>query len=90
METKYTQGEWEWDGDPSNYNSEEEAPWLLANDIQIITGEIRIENPFDAKLIAAAPDLLEALDDVLANTGWYQIGSEALEKAKKAIKKATE
>lgn len=42
-----------------------------------------------AKLIAAAPDLLLALNKVLANTGWRHIGAEALTEAKAAIEKAT-
>ena len=52
-----TRGEWFWDGDPSNYNPEEEAPWLVAGDRAeniVIYGEIRIANKKDAELICDA------------------------------------
>ena len=52
-----TKGEWFWDGDPSNYNPEEEAPWLVAGDRAeniVIYGEIKIANKKDAELIADA------------------------------------
>lgn len=40
-------------------------------------------------LIAAAPELLEALNDVLAGTAWSCIAEHSLEKAQAAIAKAT-
>ena len=52
-----TKGEWIWDGDPSNYDPEEEAPWLIAGDRAekiVIYGEIKIANKKDAELIADA------------------------------------
>ena len=52
-----TKGEWFWDGDPSNYDPEQEAPWLLAGDKAekiVIYGEIKITNIKDAELIADA------------------------------------
>ena len=52
-----TKGEWFWDGDPSNYDPEEEAPWLIAGDRAekiVIYGEIKIANKKDAELIADA------------------------------------
>jgi len=52
-----TKGEWVWDGDPSNYNPEEEAPWLVAGDRFeniVICGEIKIANKKDAELICDA------------------------------------
>ena len=52
-----TKGEWFWDGDPSNYDPEEEAPWLVAGDRAekiVIYGEIKIANKKDAELIADA------------------------------------
>lgn len=44
----------------------------------------------DARLIAAAPDLLTALNHVLATTAWYKISTDALASAQAAIAKATE
>lgn len=52
-----TKGEWFWDGDPSNYDPEEEAPWLVAGDRAekiVICGRIEIANKKDAELIADA------------------------------------
>ena len=52
-----TKGEWFWDGDPSNYDPEQEAPWLVAGDKAekiVIYGEIKITNIKDAELIADA------------------------------------
>jgi hypothetical protein len=42
-------------------------------------------NEANAKLIAAAPELLEALNQVIANTAWQNIGITALDKALKLI-----
>lgn len=42
----------------------------------------------DMRLIAAAPDLLEALISVLANTSWAHIEDAAFQKARTAIAKA--
>lgn len=56
-ELEITKGEWFWDGDPSNYNPEEEAPWLVAGDRAeniVIYGEIKIANKKDAELICDA------------------------------------
>lgn len=41
-----------------------------------------------ARLIAAAPDLLAALNDVLVGTAWHHIEPTALDQAKAAIAKA--
>lgn len=64
MKTKFTKGEWFWDGNPSDYDPSEEAPWLITDDKQIIKGEIKVENIYDAKLIAAAPDLFDVLTKI--------------------------
>ena len=48
------------------------------------------EQEANAKLIAAAPDMLFALNELLANVGWHHIKPEALQIAKEAISKATE
>ena len=48
------------------------------------------QNRADARLIAAAPELLAALADCVAHMHWTQpLGEAALKKAKAAIAKAT-
>jgi hypothetical protein len=91
METKHTPGPWEWDGDVTNYDKENEAPWLT-NDKHglVLIGEIVATNPFDAKLIAAAPDLLEALQTLLSDEMYQDISYPTKKIVEAAIKKATE
>lgn len=50
----------------------------------------RFENLANAKLIASAPELLEALSELLSEVVEDYIPSDTLLKAKNAIKKATE
>ena len=60
-------GGWEWDGNPCDYDPENEAPWLLdENGNPVLTGTIKCVSPEHARLIAAAPDLLQALFELLA------------------------
>lgn len=61
-----TPGPWKWDGDVCNYNPREEAPWIIAgqlDEIAVLTGEIRCAKKADADFIVAAcnsaPSLLE-------------------------------
>lgn len=49
-----TKGEWYWDGDPTNYDHKNEAPWLIAGGVPIITGEIEAKNKADVDLIVDA------------------------------------
>lgn len=49
-----TRGEWYWDGDPTNYDHKNEAPWLIAGGVPIITGEIEAKNKADVDLIVDA------------------------------------
>lgn len=97
MKTKHTSGKWMID-----------FPTLT--EMTICTEEMNIctvlcidiseeEAEANAKLIAAAPDLLKSLNDLIAKTSpiIYKMGVKkgfdellALEDAKKAIKKATE
>jgi len=61
---KHTPGPWEWDGKVWGYDSENEAPWLVQapwtgkDSKNVLTGTIKCESEADARLIAAAPDLL--------------------------------
>lgn len=67
MSAVHTPGPWEWDGPVWNYDPENEAPWLIpSNDDTkaVMTGTINCDEA-NARLIAAAPDLLEALQGVV-------------------------
>ena len=68
MSGQHTPAPWEWDGNVCKYNPDDEAPWLTANSglTPILTGMIRCDNPANACLIAAAPELLHALQQLLA------------------------
>jgi hypothetical protein len=82
METKRT--EWK-------YTKEPYSGSLIILESNNCIAEVTTEA--DAKLITAAPDLLEALDSLLKVTATYPINEENLyeakENARKAIKKAT-
>jgi hypothetical protein len=47
------------------------------------------ETQANARLIAAAPDLLEAADDALADLEGYEFAAETIRKLRAAIAKAT-
>lgn len=57
--SKHTPGPWEWDDTVWNYDQEQSAPWLVSTDHIILSGQIKCTSEANAKLIAAAPDLLE-------------------------------
>ena len=61
---RITPGPWKWDGDVWDYDDVEEAPWLITKDAPIITGQVDC-NYSNARLIAASPDLLKALADII-------------------------
>lgn len=59
---KHSPGPWKWDRDSSGY-------LIDANDIPVISGqEWEIPNDADARLIAAAPEMLALLREA---GGWY-------------------
>jgi len=96
MKTKHTQGEWinTTDGEANFYGVCTQNNWLLR--IQQ-NGELTIEvQEANAKLIAAAPELLEALMEVKEFLGHIQpkVGEAAFDEiwdiTEEAIKKATE
>lgn len=65
---QHTPGPWHWDGNPCNYDKEQEAPWLVdASDSfpPILGGTITCQLDADARLIAAAPELLKTLSKTL-------------------------
>ena len=72
---KHTPGPWEWDGKVWCYDDSNEAPWLIqapwsdGASKAVLTGTIRCESEANARLISAAPELLEAAKLVIA---WYE------------------
>ena len=85
MKAKHTPGPWE-----IEYNGPYEEYWVTTPHYDAGPARI-ISNIADARLIAAAPDLLEALieykrlyDEVQPAGGWqgvYEIGNNAIAKA---------
>lgn len=71
MNTEHTPGPWCWDDNDAlpwtDYDKTDHAPYLInANGRIVMSGDdIRINNAANAHLIAAAPDLLEALEAML-------------------------
>ena len=85
MTTQHTPGPWE-----ILYNDPQEEYWVTRPHYDAGPAKI-VYHIEDARLIAAAPDLLEALKEMLDNhedacTGY---GEGAAEKARAAITKAT-
>jgi hypothetical protein len=90
-----TAGPWERDGNPVDYDTEEEAPWLMQNDDKhqpakmVLTGEIKAHNETDVRLIAAAPDLLNACQHIMkcfgASTNWNGETEKAIAVVEKAL-----
>ena len=94
-QAKHTPGPWEWDGRVWQYDEQEEAPWLVQapwHDIKskaVLSGSIRCNTEADARLIAASPDLLEALKGLLEITDFHELFGSKTESARAAIAKAT-
>jgi hypothetical protein len=83
-------------------NNHTQGPWTIENNS--IYGNAGMIRPFiasveddhrdeetnaNARLIAAAPDLLEAADDALADLEGYEFAAETIRKLRAAIAKAT-
>lgn len=94
MNSTHTPGPWEWDGNVCDYDPENEAPWLVQapwdskESQSILIGSIKCKSKANAKLIAAAPELLAALRDCIAALGGVN-SDNVPETARKAIAKAT-
>ncbi len=94
-EQKHTPGPWEWDGRVWQYDEQEEAPWLVQapwHDIKskaVLSGSIRCNTEANARLIAAAPELLAALKGLLGITDFHELFGSKTEAARAAIAKAT-
>ena len=84
-------------------NNHTQGPWTIGDDC-CVYGNHGIIRPFvaqiaddyndgetqaNARLIAAAPDLLEAADDALADLEGYEFAAETIRKLQAAIAKAT-
>lgn len=94
MEKKFTQGEWKHVNDSPYHRVELVNGRLYVASVEGALNES--EEQANAKLIAAAPDLYEALELMISQLqGHNNLGSilgmdyEAITKAKAAIKKAT-
>lgn len=93
METKHTKGEWVISKESITYiQTNESIPTVICD--FAYAGPRILEEEANAKLIAAAPDLLEALTTLLkvfqTDGSDYEDDQKAISKAKQAIKKATE
>ena len=99
MSTKHTPGPWKMGFNFTNEQAIIGKDGVVVADASWTGGsgcELSIDNPADAKLIAAAPDLLDALQDLFgADMEHVLMGDgkddqiEAIAKARAAIAKAT-
>jgi len=90
--SKHTKGPWAWDEPPAKshegHNWIDSAPWLVdENGKDVLSGQIVCKSDYDALLIAAAPDLLEALEACM-DYGSITGADWVAEKARAAITKA--
>ena len=86
-EPKHSPAPWSWDAPVWSYDPEQEAPWLIDADEKIVLcGEINCGNEANARLIAAAPELLAALQGVLRVA---DRATDEFDAARAAIVKAT-
>ena len=101
----HTPGPWYWDAKVWDYDKAQDAPWLVKNETEtVLTGHINCESEANARLIAAAPELLESLklmDEAYCNAcnasnacsamsqkDWVH-GRKAMVAARQAMAKAT-
>ena len=88
----HTPAPWEWDANPCDYDEEQDAPWLVApNSAQVVLlGSIKCGSEADARLIASAPELLEALNELYKVVSEYEdlVCSEAPSTHRNAMDKA--
>jgi len=86
MEKKHTPGPWKLSVDGCNAENNRANVVEGANGSLIVYGNA---NDSDARLIAAAPDLLEALQELWDIHKGYEINSERAARINAAIAKAT-
>jgi hypothetical protein len=95
MSNKHTPGPWHFhqNGDANDFTFlADETRWVMR---LIFNGELYLDEEIaTAKLIAAAPDMLKALQGVIShNNGLkeqYQISPSLIDQVEQAIKKATD
>jgi hypothetical protein len=91
IKPSWTPGPWHWDDTVWNYDPEQQAPWLVnGNGERVLSGQIHCTEA-DARLIAMAPELFEALQMFLVEKPIDEVISYAEEckaKARAAIAKA--
>lgn len=88
MKTKHTHGEWTNTGLEIRHKSR--GIILATIYSHLASNQPQDEANANAKLIAAAPDLLEAIQEILGHTHDGNFLKSIRDQAKKAIKKATE
>jgi len=90
-EAKHTPGPWNWDGNVWQYDEKEEAPWLWGNGEKqrVLSGDIHCNTKADARLIAAAPDLLKALERIVKADDAKELTQTDIEQGRAAIARAT-
>jgi hypothetical protein len=84
MTAQHTPGPWQWDGNVCDYDESNEAPWLVTDAYAVgiekelskgvvLRGGIKCRSEADARLIAAAPDLLEVARHALEQTDPHSV-----------------
>jgi len=99
MTTSHTPGPWYWDGNICDYDPENETPWLVQEPWHfkesqaILTGYIKCKSEANARLIAAAPELLAVLQAIAKTDflpgAWNPEYERIAVAARAAIAKAT-
>lgn len=89
IENKFTPGPWAWDDAVWDYDPKEQAPWLVTTNggSTVMKGEINC-GFWDAHLIAAAPDLYNALALILDDPESLDGRPRTYEAVRKAMAKA--
>ncbi len=83
MNTQHSQSPWKWDGSKIRDNANQKV-WFTLSDLRSNPNQVQA----NAKLIAAAPELLEALKSIVSEHG-FNTSSSLKRDALEAIKKAT-
>ena len=89
----HTPGPWEWDAKVWDYDPEQDAPWLVSADgTRVLSGQIQCASEANARLIAAAPDLLAVLQELQESASYwseYDVPLGIVDRINATIQKAT-
>ena len=86
---KHTEGPWQWLGNAYTAGYGRPKPYLITDGGSTTIASVTQENVFDAHLISAAPELLEALERLFEDdSADICVTTECIEIAKAAIAKA--